>query len=43
MRKVYKYRKIKGTNKQKEKLKTTNKYQDDISKVYFNHIQKNKT
>lgn len=37
MRKVYKYRKINGTKKQKKKLKIINNFQDDISKIYFNN------
>lgn len=39
MRKVYKYRKIKGTNKQKEKREKLNKLKDDIS-FKINEFQK---
>lgn len=35
MRKIYKYKKLKGTKKQRERLAILNKFQDDLAKYYF--------
>jgi len=43
MRKVYKYRKIQGTKKQKENLEKLNKFKDEFSKEFYNPKIKNKT
>ena len=42
LREVKKYKKKQGSKKQKKLLETINKFQDDISKQFFNPKFKNK-
>ena len=42
MRKVEKYKKRQGSKKQIEKLKTYNKFQDEIAKYFFDERFKKK-
>ncbi len=42
MRKIKKYKKTQSSKKQKKRLDLINKFQDDISKKFFDHTYKNK-
>ena len=40
--KVKKYKKVQGSKKQKKRLETINKFQDNIAKAFYNSEYKNK-